>query len=187
MKQVLHAIAAAVAVTGIASLSATAADSVYDFKVKDIDGKEVDLSAYKGKVLLIVNVASKCGATPQYKNLQALHQQFADKGLVVLGFPANNYGGQEPGTEADIKQFCSTKYDVSFPMFAKVSVKGEDQAPLFGYLTTAENPDAKGDIKWNFEKFLVGKDGKLLNRFKTGTKPDDASVVAAIEKALAAN
>lgn len=183
MKKMIKTLAA-IALFGIAALSATAADSVYDFKVKDIDGKEVDLSAYKGKVLLIVNVASKCGATPQYENLQAVHKQFADKGLVVMGFPANNYGGQEPGTEAQIKEFCTGTYDVTFPMFAKVSVKGDDQAPLFAYLTTAENPDAKGDIKWNFEKFLIGKDGKLLNRFKTGTKPDDASVTAAIVKAL---
>lgn len=170
--------------SGTLATAGFAADSVHDFKVKDIDGKEVDLSAYKGKALLIVNVASKCGATPQYENLQALHKQFADKGLVVMGFPANNYGGQEPGTEAEIKEFCSTKYDVEFPMFAKVSVKGDDQAPLFSYLTKAENPDGTGDIKWNFEKFLVSKDGKLLHRFGTRTKPDDEKVIAAIEAAL---
>lgn len=185
MKKLIHTLAT-VAISGLVALSASAADSVHDFKVKDIDGKDVDLSAYKGKVLLIVNVASKCGATPQYENLQAVYKQFSDKGLVVMGFPANNYGGQEPGSEAQIKEFCTGKYEVSFPMFSKVSVKGDDQAPLFSYLTAAENPDAKGDIKWNFEKFLIGKDGKLLNRFKTGTKPDDAVVTAAIEKALAA-
>jgi glutathione peroxidase len=184
MKSLTHTLTAAL-FAGALATTASAADTVYDYKVKDIDGKEVDLSAYKGKALLIVNVASRCGATPQYENLQALHKQFADKGLVVMGFPANNYGGQEPGTEAEIKEFCSTKYDVDFPMFSKVSVKGDDQAPLFKYLTTAANPDKEGDIKWNFEKFLVSKDGKLLHRFATGTKPDDATVIAAIEKALA--
>lgn len=169
----------------LAFLPALAEDSVHEFKVNDIKGKEVDLSAYKGKVLLIVNVASKCGATPQYDPLQALYKKFADKGLVVLGFPANNFGGQEPGTDEEIAEFCTSKYSVEFPMFSKVSVKGDDKAPLFSYLTSAENPDKQGDIGWNFEKFLVGKDGKLLHRFATRTKPDDAAVVAAIEKALA--
>lgn len=175
----------AIAVSLAAPLAINADDSVHAYKVQDIEGKEVDLSAYKGHPLLIVNVASRCGATPQYENLQSVYEQFKDKGLVVLGFPANNYGGQEPGTDDEIKTFCSTKYDVTFPMFSKVSVKGDDQAPLFQYLTKAENPDKQGDIGWNFEKFLVGKDGKLQRRFKTGTKPDDADVVAAIEKALA--
>ena len=162
-----------------------AADSVHEFTVKDIQGNEVDLSAYKGKVLLIVNVASKCGATPQYDPLQALHAKYADKGFAVMGFPANNFGGQEPGSDAEIAEFCSTKYSVEFPMFSKVSVKGEDKAPLFAYLTTAANPGKQGDIGWNFEKFLVGKDGKLLHRFGMRTKPDSDEVVAAIEKALA--
>ncbi len=161
-----------------------AAKDVHDFKVADINGKEVDLSSYKGKVLLIVNVASKCGATPQYDPLQALYKKYADKGLVVLGFPANNFGGQEPGTNEEIAEFCSTKYSVDFPMFSKVSVKGDDKAPLFDYLTSAENPDKQGDIGWNFEKFLIGKDGKLIRRFATKTKPDDAAVIEAIEKAL---
>lgn len=184
MKTLTRLLATAL-IAGLSATAAPAADSVHDFKVKDIDGKDVDLSAYKGKVLLIVNVASKCGATPQYENLQSVYKTFKDKGLVVLGFPANNYGGQEPGSESEIKEFCTANYSVEFPMFAKVSVKGDDQAPLFSYLTTAKNPDAEGDIKWNFEKFLVGKDGKLLHRFATRTKPDDAAVVAAIEKALA--
>lgn len=160
------------------------AKDVHDFKVADITGKEVDLSSYKGKVLLIVNVASKCGATPQYDPLQALYKKYADKGLVVLGFPANNFGGQEPGTNEEIVEFCTTKYSVDFPMFSKVSVKGDDKAPLFDYLTSAENPDKEGDIGWNFEKFLIGKDGKLIRRFATKTKPDDAAVIEAIEKAL---
>lgn len=162
-----------------------AEDSVHEFKVQNIEGEDVDLSSYKGKVLLIVNVASKCGATPQYDPLQALHAKYADKGLVVMGFPANNFGGQEPGTNEEIAEFCSSKFSVEFPLFSKVSVKGDDKAPLFGYLTGAENPDKQGDIGWNFEKFLVGKDGKLVRRFGTRVKPDDADLVAAVEKALA--
>ena len=168
----------------ISSASAGDAKSVHEFSVKDIDGKDVDLSKYKGKALLIVNVASKCGKTPQYANLVALQKSFKKKGLLVLGFPANNYGKQEPGTNDEIKEFCSSKFQVDFPMFAKVSVKGDDQAPLFQYLTTAENPDAKGDIKWNFEKFLIGKDGKLIRRFKSGVVPDSPEVIAAVEKAV---
>ena len=176
---------AAFAMTAITSpANADEAKSVHEFSVKNIDGKEIDLSEYKGKALLIVNVASKCGATPQYENLVALQKTFKKKGLLVLGFPANNYGKQEPGTNDQIKEFCSATYKVDFPMFSKVSVKGPDQAPLFKYLTTADNPDKKGDIGWNFEKFLIGKDGKLLRRFKTGVKPDSPEVVAAIEEAV---
>lgn len=175
----------ALATLALFAMPLAAKDNVHDFKVKNIDGKEVDLSEYKGKVLLIVNVASKCGATPQYGPLQALYAKYADKGLVVLGFPANNFGGQEPGTEAEIAEFCTTKYSVEFPMFSKVSVKGDDKAPLFTYLTEANNPDKEGEIGWNFEKFLVGKDGKLARRFPTRTKPDAPEVVAAIEAALA--
>lgn len=160
-------------------------DSVHEFKVKNIEGKEVDLSEYKGKVLLIVNVASKCGATKQYDPLQALYQKYEDKGLVVLGFPANNFGGQEPGSNEEIAEFCSNKYSVEFPMFSKVSVKGEDKAPLFTYLTAAENPDKEGEIGWNFEKFLIGKDGKLVRRFATKVDPSNKDLVAAIETALA--
>ncbi|HRQ88723.1 MAG TPA: glutathione peroxidase [Bacteroidia bacterium] len=170
----------------LSAMPLLAEDSVHEFKVTDIQGKEVDLADYKGKVLLIVNVASKCGATPQYDPLQALHAKYADKGLVVLGFPANNFGGQEPGSDEEIAEFCTTKYSVAFPMFSKVSVKGDDKAPLFGYLTSAANPDKQGDIGWNFEKFLIGKDGKLVRRFATRTKPDDATVIAAIEEALTA-
>ena len=164
--------------------STRAEDSVYEFKVKNIEGKDVDLSEYKGKVLLIVNVASKCGATPQYDPLQALYKKYEDKGLVVLGFPANNFGGQEPGTDTEIAEFCTSKYSVEFPMFSKVSVKGDDKAPLFSYLTSAENPDKQGDIGWNFEKFLIGKDGKLIRRFATKVDPTNADLVAAIETAL---
>jgi glutathione peroxidase len=174
-----------IAALALVALPLVAEDSVHDFKVKNIKGEDVDLSGYKGKVLLIVNVASKCGATPQYDPLQALYAKYADKGLVVLGFPANNFGGQEPGTNEEIVEFCTSNYSVEFPMFSKVSVKGDDKAPLFTYLTGAENPDKQGDIGWNFEKFLVGKDGKLIRRFPTKVKPDDATVVAAIEEALA--
>lgn len=160
------------------------AKSVHDFKVKDINGKEVKLDAYKGKVLLVMNVASKCGYTKQYTDMQALHKEYKDKGLVVMGFPANNYGQQEPGTDAEIKEFCTTKFNVTFPMFSKVSVLGEDQAPLFKYLTSLENPDFKGDIKWNFEKFLIGKDGKLLHRFRSKDTPTGEAIKKAVEAAL---
>ena len=172
-------------IAALTAMSASAADSVHDFTVKDIDGKDVSLKDYEGQVLLIVNVASRCGATPQYEDLQGLHQKLSDKGLSVLGFPANNYGGQEPGTEEEIKTFCTTRYDVSFPMFSKVSVNGDDQVELFQYLTAAENPDFTGPIKWNFEKFVIGKDGKVARRFRTGTKPDTDEVVAALEAELA--
>lgn len=161
-----------------------AEDSVHEFKVQNIKGEDVDLSSYKGKVLLIVNVASKCGATPQYDPLQELYAKYADQGLVVLGFPANNFGGQEPGSDEEIAEFCTSKYDVEFPMFSKVSVKGDDKAPLFQYLTSAENPDKQGDIGWNFEKFLIGKDGKLIRRFATKVDPTNSDLVAAIETAL---
>ncbi len=143
------------ATLAFAMTSSFAEDSVHDFVVNDINGKEVKLADYKGKVLLIVNVASKCGKTPQYENLQVLNEKYKGKDFVVLGFPANNFGSQEPGTDAEILEFCTSQYEVEFPMFSKVSVKGDDQAPLFTYLTTAENPDASGDIKWNFEKFLI--------------------------------
>lgn len=169
----------------LAGVTLTAEDSVHEFKVKNIEGKDVDLSEYKGKVLLIVNVASQCGATKQYDPLQTLYKKYEDKGLVVLGFPANNFGGQEPGSDEEIAEFCSSKYSVEFPMFSKVSVKGDDKAPLFTYLTAAENPDKQGDIGWNFEKFLIGKDGKLVRRFATKVDPSNEDLVAAIETALA--
>lgn len=158
--------------------------SFYEFKVDNIDGKPVNLSDYKGKVVLVVNVASKCGYTGQYEDLEALYQKYKDKGLVILGFPANNFGGQEPGTNAEIKTFCSSKYNVTFPMFSKVSVKGKDQAELFTYLTSQQNPDFTGDIKWNFEKFLIAQDGKLIHRYRSGADPLDDDLEAAIKEAL---
>jgi glutathione peroxidase len=145
-----------------------------------IDGRPMPLSAYKGKVLLLVNVASKCGYTPQYAGLEALHRQHKDQGLVVLGVPANNFGGQEPGTNEEIQSFCKRTYDVTFPLTSKVSVKGDDIAPLYRHLTSASG----GDVKWNFTKFLVGKNGEVLARFESRVKPDAPELISAIEKAL---
>ena len=153
--------------------------SIYDFTMKSIDGKDLPLSSFKGKAVLIVNTASQCGLTPQYTALEAVNQKYAGKGLVVLGVPANNFGGQEPGTEQEIKTFCSRNYKVTFPMTSKVSVKDADQAPLFKYLTEATAaPD------WNFTKYLIGKDGKVIKRFAPQTTPDAAEVTAAIEAAI---
>jgi glutathione peroxidase len=159
--------------------------TVLDFTLKNIDGKETSLAAYKGQVLLLVNVASKCGYTPQYEGLQALYTKYKDQGLVVLGIPANNFGAQEPGTNEEIKQFCTLKYNVSFPLFAKISVKGDDIHPLYKFLTDkTTNPQFGGDIKWNFNKFLVGRDGKILARFESGDKPEGEKVGQAVEQAL---
>ena len=159
--------------------------SVYDFKMRDIDGKDVKLKKYKGNVLLVVNTASQCGYTPQYEGLQATYSKFKDKGFYVLGFPANNFGGQEPGTEKEIKEFCESKYKVTFPMFAKISVKGEDQDPLYAYLTSKQtNPEFGGDITWNFNKFLIDRKGKIVARFSSKEKPDSEAVTQAIEKYL---
>jgi glutathione peroxidase len=158
-----------------------------DFKMKDIDGKEVDLAKkYQGKVVLLVNVASKCGYTPQYEGLEKLHEKLAPKGLCIVGVPANNFGGQEPGTESEIKQFCSTKYGVKFDMLSKVSVKGDDMCPLYKFLTSKEtNPQHGGEVKWNFEKFLISKDGKVVGHYSSKVKPDDAEMNKAIEAELA--
>ena len=160
--------------------------SVFDFKMKDIDGKDVKLKKYKGNVLLVVNTASKCGYTPQYEGLQATYDKYRDKGFYVLGFPANNFGEQEPGTEKEIKEFCTSKYKVTFPMFAKISVKGEDQDPFYAYLTNKEtNPAFAGDITWNFNKFLIDRKGNIVARFSSKDKPDSDAVTQAIEKYLA--
>jgi glutathione peroxidase len=160
-------------------------NSIYGFSMKDINGKEVSLSQYRGKVLLLVNVASRCGLTPQYDALQRVYQKYESKGFLVLGFPANNFGGQEPGTNEEIKTFCSTKYNVSFPLFSKISVKGDDIHPLYKFLTDKEtDPEFAGDIKWNFNKFLAGREGKIVARFEPQVKPDSDSVIQAIEKLL---
>ena len=157
--------------------------SVHDFTLKSIDGQEVKLDAYKGKVALLVNVASRCGYTPQYEGLQALYSKYKDQGLVVLGFPANNFGSQEPGSNEEIKTFCSTKYKVTFPMFAKLSVKGDDIHPLYQFLTSTEAGFA-GEVQWNFGKFLVDKNGKVIARFASGDEPESSQVTQAIEQAL---
>ncbi|MDB6150169.1 MAG: hypothetical protein JWQ44_1617 [Chthoniobacter sp.] len=158
---------------------------LYTIPLKDIDGRDTSLQAYKGSVLLIVNVASKCGYTKQYAGLEELWRKYKDKGLVVLGFPSNDFGGQEPGTNEEIKEFCSSKFDVSFPLFDKLHVKGPEQHPLYGTLTGAESP-APGPVKWNFGKFLVGRDGQLKTRFDSKSAPDSAELVQAVEAALAA-
>lgn len=159
--------------------------TVFDFTVKNIDGNNVSLSAYKGKVLLIVNVASYCGHTPQYKDIEALYKKYQSKGLVVLGFPANNFMGQEPGSDETIKDFCTREYAVTFPMFSKVSVKGKDIAPLYSFLTQQkENGLKDAPVTWNFQKFLVGKDGKLIESFAPKTSVNEAVVTTAIESAL---
>jgi len=156
------------------------------FKMKSIAGQEVDLAQYKGKVVMIVNVASKCGLTPQYNELEALYEKYKDKGVVVLGFPCNQFGKQEPGTDAEIAEFCSETYKVKFPMFSKIDVNGKDAAPLYKLLTSSETqPKGKGDISWNFEKFLIGKDGQIAARFAPRTEPDAKEVVAKIEAELA--
>jgi glutathione peroxidase len=157
--------------------------SVHDFSEKTITGTEKKLADYQGKVLLIVNVASKCGLTPQYAGLEKLHEDYASKGLAVLGFPANEFGAQEPGSDGEIASFCTTNYGVKFEMFAKVKVKGDGIDPLFAHLTS--DPKVGGAIKWNFNKFLVGKDGEILARFEPQVDPLSPEVKAAIEKALA--
>ena len=148
----------------------------------DSVGETISLEQYKGKVVLIVNTASKCGYTPQYEGLQTLYEDYADKGFVILGFPANNFMNQEPGSDEDILTFCQKNYGVTFPMFSKVSVKGDDQDPFFTYLTSQENEDFTGDIRWNFEKFLIDKDGNLVRRFRSGTKPDSKKLLKAIDE-----
>ena len=161
-----------------------AKNSPLDQKMKDIDGKEVDLSQYKGKVVMLVNVASKCGNTPQYKNLEETYEKYKDKGLVIIGFPANEFGGQEPGSESEIKQFCTSKYDVKFPMMSKIVVKGEGIHPLYKQLTSTEG--FAGDVQWNFQKYIIDRNGNVIAKIAPKTKPDDPKVTAEIEKALAA-
>ena len=155
------------------------------FTMTAIDGSDAPLAAHRGKAMLLVNVASRCGHTPQYAGLQELYSRYKDRGLVVIGIPANDFGNQEPGTEAEILAFCESKYDVTFPMMAKVSTKAPDQAPLYGWLTDAgKHPDTGGPIKWNFTKFLIGPDGKVVARFEPAVKPNDPKLIAAVEAAL---
>jgi glutathione peroxidase len=175
----------------VIAASARAEDSAagpLGFKMKSINGEDVDLSQYKGKVVLMVNVASKCGLTPQYEGLESVYEKYQDKGFVVLGFPCNGFLWQEPGSDAQIAEFCSKTYQVKFPMFSKIEVNGKNASPLYQYLTALDtNPTGKGKISWNFEKFLIGRDGKVVARFSPRTEPDSKEVVAAIETELAKN
>jgi glutathione peroxidase len=159
--------------------------SIFDFTMNSIDGQSAPLSNFKGKVVLLVNVASRCGFTPQYSGLENIYEKYKNRGFVIVGIPANNFGSQEPGTNVEIKTFCSTKYNVTFPMMAKVSVKGSDITPLYQFLTDkSANPTTGGEIQWNFTKFLIGPDGKPIARFEPNVTPDDPHVMSAIEKAL---
>lgn len=161
--------------------------TIYDFTMNSIDGEPAPLSKFHGKVVLLVNVASRCGFTPQYTALEKIYEQYQDRGFVIVGIPANNFGGQEPGTNQEIKTFCSAKYNVTFPMMAKVSVKGDDQTPLYQFLTDkTANPSTGGEIQWNFTKFLIDPDGHPVARFEPKITPDSPEVTAAIEKQLAA-
>lgn len=163
---------------------AVRAASIYDIPVKDIDGTATNLSAYKGKVLLIVNVASKCGFTPQYTALEATYKKYSDQGFVILGFPCNQFGGQEPGSDEVIKEFCTSKYFITFPLFDKIEVNGANRHPLYVMLAGESSP-FPGNIKWNFTKFIISKDGKILNRFDSKVTPDSPQITTAIEAALA--
>jgi glutathione peroxidase len=169
-----------------AAASAEKAPPALDFKMKSLAGKDVDLGQYKGKVVLIVNVASKCGLTPQYKQLESIYEKYSKDGLTILGFPCNQFLQQEPGTAEQIEQFCRVNYGVTFPMFAKVEVNGEGACPLYKYLKSlATEPKGPGEISWNFEKFLVDRNGKVVARFAPRTKPDDPEVIKAVEGELA--
>ncbi len=171
-----------------ATAFAAPAKSIYDFTLNSIDGQPTPLASYKGKVVMVVNVASKCGFTPQYAALETVYEKYKDKGFVIVGVPANNFLSQEPGTNEEIKTFCSRKYNVSFPMMAKVSVKGDDKTPLYQFLTDKNlNPKVGGEIPWNFTKFLFDKNGNPVARFGPPTTPDAPEVIKAIEAALAAN
>lgn len=172
-------------ILAMALLFAPMDKTIYSFKMKNIDGKEVSLADYKGKVVLIVNVASRCGNTPQYKDIEAMYEKYKDKGLVVLGFPANNFMGQEPGSDEKIKTFCTTEYHVTFPMFSKISVKGSDMHPLYKFLTAkSENGVIDAPVQWNFQKFLIGRDGKVITSIGNRTSVTEPEVVKEVEKAL---
>ena len=173
-----------IAVMGMTLMAAE--KTIYDFTLNSIDGQATPLATFKGKVVLLVNVASRCGYTPQYAALETLYEKYKDRGFLIVGIPANNFGAQEPGTNQEIKTFCTSKYHVTFPMMAKVSVKGSDIAPLYQFLTNkATNPNTGGEIGWNFTKFLIDENGKVIARFDSAVEPDAPQVSAAIEKALA--
>ncbi len=191
MKRLVFASCAAVAVLATAVViggekAQGDVPPVLNFTMEGLDGKPVALKKYQGQVVLFVNVASRCGNTPQYTALQALHEKYSKQGLAVVGVPCNQFGAQEPGSASEIAEFCSSKYGVTFDMLAKVNVNGDDACDLYKYLTSEEAGKATaGKIRWNFEKFLIGRDGQIVARFAPGTKPDSADVVSAIEKALA--
>ncbi len=171
--------------TGLALMFGTErTETVYQYELNTIDGNVISLNEYEGRVVLIVNTASECGYTNQYEGLQKLYENKSDEGLVVLGFPANNFGGQEPGSDEEIARFCEMNFGVSFPLFSKVSVKGDDQHPLFDYLTNAENPDFTGEIGWNFEKFLIDRNGNVVRRFKSSVAPNSEELLDAINELL---
>ena len=165
-------------------LYADSSEDIYNYNLNLINGENISLKEFKGDVLLIVNTASECGFTHQYEGLQNLYNEFSDKGFKVLGFPANNFGGQEPGSDEEIAQFCELNFGVSFPLFSRISVRGDDQHPLFTLLTELDNPDFTGDISWNFEKFLIDRNGNLLRRFKTNVSPESDEVKNAIISTL---
>lgn len=168
-----------------ATTDETDVPTALNFTMKSIDGEDVELKDYQGKVVLIVNVASKCGLTPQYEGLQALHEEYADEGLAILGFPCNQFGKQEPGTLEEIKEFCSANYGVEFDMFSKIDVNGDTQCDLYKYLTSLDTePAKKGKISWNFEKFLIGRDGEVIGRYSPRTKPNDDDFVEVVKEAL---
>jgi len=170
-------------VVGVIGVLMTPAPAALNFTMKSIDGKSVDLSKYQGRVVLMVNVASECGYTPQYEGLEELHKRYSAKGLSILGFPANDFGAQEPGTDPEIAQFCKQNYGVQFDMFSKIVVRGPGQAPLYKYLTT--HPKFQGEVDWNFEKFLIGRNGEVIGRFKSPVEPLSKQLIDAIENALA--
>ena len=187
MKVSLSGVARKYLVIGVILMMTTsliAGSGLYGFTLNSIDGKPAPLADYKGKVILLVNVASQCGYTPQYSALEATYEKYKGQGFVILGFPANNFGAQEPGTNEEIKTFCTRKYNVTFPMYAKISVKGADQALLYGYLTKETGAGISGDIKWNFTKFLVDRNGNVVQRFEPAVTPDSKEVTEAIEKQL---
>lgn len=175
---------AALAVAPALVMAEDKVPEVLNFKMKSLDGKETDLAKYKGKVIMFVNVASRCGATPQYKQLQEIYEKYNKDGFVVIGVPANEFGKQEPGTDKQISEFCTSKYKVTFPMMSKVVVKGKGITPLYEYLTTKTDKKTAGDIKWNFTKFIVGRNGEVVARFETGVKPDAKQVIETIEAEL---
>jgi glutathione peroxidase len=174
------------ALTGVSMTAGVTGDSpassILDFTMKSIDGKDVPLSTYKGKVLLIVNVASRCGFTPQYAGLEALYRAYKEKGFVILGFPANNFLWQEPGSDAEIKKFCTETYDVTFDLFSKISVRGDDQDPLYKFIVS--DPKFGGSVKWNFQKYLIDRNGVIVGKYASGVEPQSEDLTGAIEQAL---